>query len=162
MATTLNQTFDLPYSSGRAVELLTDTSFLGELMTASGSLRPVVSVERSGNSTKVSIQREFEEQWPSLIAGLIGDSLMIRETRIWNAADANGEIDGTIEMEAHGQPVSMHGTIRVSPTAYGCTARISGEIKARVPFIGGMVEKIVLEQIEEGIKLEAAVLATQA
>jgi hypothetical protein len=144
------------------VELLTDEAFLGELMTASGSIRPKVEVSHLASSTNVSIQREFQGEWPSLVAGLIGETLQINERRTWNAADPNGEIDGTIEMHVQGQPVTMTGTIRVSPTASGCTARISGQIQAKVPFIGGMVEKIVLEQVQAGIALEAKVLATQS
>lgn len=161
MPTSLHQSFDLPYSSERAVALLTDADFLATLMTASGSLRPVVEITHAGTETTVRIQREFEEQWPSLVAGLIGNSLMINETRTWSAPEADGEISGSIEMLVKGQPVTMHGSIRVSPTSSGCTARINGEIHAKVPFIGGMVEKIVLEQIQAGIELEAQILSKQ-
>ncbi len=138
---------------------MTDPDFLAELMAASGSLRPVVDVAQTGNQTTVTIQREFEGQWPSLVAPLIGETLVISEVRTWQSPTAEGEIAGTLEMHVKGQPVSMNGSIRVSPTPSGCTARINGEIRARLPFIGGMVENIVLEQLKHGVALEAEVLA---
>ena len=159
MPTQLHQTFDLPFSSERAVSLMTDPEFLAELMVASGSLRPVITVTHDASSTTVSIQREFEGQWPSMVAPLIGETLSVSEERTWHAASPTGEISGTLDMYVKGQPVSMHGAIRVSPTQTGCTARIAGEIHAKVPFIGGMVEKLVLEQISAGIEIEAELLA---
>lgn len=159
MPTPLHQTFDLPFSSDRAVSLMTDPQFLAELMVSSGSLRPAITVTHGETSTTVSIQREFEGQWPSLVAPLIGETLSVSEERMWQTASDTGEISGTLDMHVKGQPVSMHGSIRVSPTESGCTARIAGEIHAKVPFIGGMVEKIVLEQINAGIELEAKMLA---
>ena len=141
---------------------MTDPIFLDELMAASGSLRPVVEVSHAGNETTVSIQREFEGQWPSLVAPLIGDTLVITERRTWQSPTDSGEISGTLEMHVKGQPVSMNGSIRVSPTATGCVARINGEIRARLPLIGGMVENIVLEQLKRGVALEAEVLAEQS
>ena len=75
MPTQLHETFDLPFSSERAVSLMTDPEFLAELMVASGSLRPVITVTHDASSTTVSIQREFEGQWPSLVAPLIGETV---------------------------------------------------------------------------------------
>lgn len=162
MPSSLHHTFDLPYPSTRAVELMTDPTFLAELMAAAGSLRPIVDVTRSGDVTSVAIQREFEGQWPSLVAPLIGETLVITEVRTWHSPTDTGEISGTLEMHVKGQPVSMNGSIRVSPTATGCTARINGEVRARLPLIGGMVENIVLEQLKRGVALEAEVLAQQS
>ena len=141
---------------------MTDPTFLAELMAASGSLRPVVEVSHAGDATTVSIQREFEGQWPSLVAPLIGETLVITERRTWQSPTAAGEISGSLEMHVKGQPVSMNGSIRVSPTDSGCIARINGEIRARLPLIGGMVENIVLEQLKRGVTLEAEVLARQS
>ena len=159
MPTSLHHTFDLPFASDRAVMLITDPEFLGKLMLASGSLRPEIAVVHGEEFTTVSIRREFQGQWPSLVAPLIGETLSVSEERTWQSPSESGEISGTLEMHVKGQPVSMHGSIRVSPTPAGCTARIAGEIQAKVPFIGGMVEKIVLEQISAGIALEASMLA---
>ena len=140
---------------------MTDPDFLAKLMAASGSLRPVIEVTRAGGVTSVAIQRDFEGQWPSLVAPLIGDTLVISEVRTWESPTETGEISGTLEMHVKGQPVSMNGSIRVSPTSTGCTARINGEIRARLPLIGGMVENIVLEQLKHGVALEAEFLAQQ-
>lgn len=54
--------------------------------------------------------------------------------------------------------VSCTGTSRVVATDEGCERIIEGEIKVSVPFVGGAIEKVVLEQLERSYDRAAEVI----
>jgi hypothetical protein len=57
---------------------------------------------------------------------------------------------GRCTMQIVGKPVSVTAEFELLPQGKGCVHRIEHQAKARVPLIGGVVEKFVLEQTRQG------------
>ena len=51
-------------------------------------------------------------------------------------------------------PIGLIGTIRLDPIAEGTQVTVDGELKARVPFIGGKVEEAAAPSALAGIRKE--------
>lgn len=54
--------------------------------------------------------------------------------------------------------VQCSGTSRVIPAGDGCERIIEGEIKVSIPLVGGVIEKVVLEQLERSYERASEVI----
>ena len=62
---------------------------------------------------------------------------------------------GTVEMAVAGAPIALKGTVRLAPGGPGTVEQLDAELKAKVPLIGGKIEKAAAPPIEEAIDIEA-------
>ena len=160
MPTPLKFSRDFPGTVESARALLTDVGFIQQVLTESESLNPHVSVtDQAHGFVQVQIDREFRGDWPPLVASLVGETIHISETRTYVWKDDDSSLNGTLELRVSGQPVTMSGTLKVTPSAEGIRLEVAGDIKASIPFVAGKIEGLVLDQILAGIALESDLLA---
>lgn len=129
-------------------ELLTDPQFLVDRCLGIGELNAECEVEQDGDATVIHLQREVERELPRVLARLFDPVQMLNMTERWREDGDGWSGDWTIEIQ--GQPVTIYGDFRVTPTASGCRYSVSHRASAKVPLVGKQVEKYILSQTAQG------------
>jgi hypothetical protein len=84
----------------------------------------------------------------------------LKMTETWRD-DGEGGCNGDFTIDIDGQPITISADFELYPTDDGCCYRIEHRVKARVPLIGGRLEKYVLGQTLSGCEQELDYLRDQ-
>lgn len=147
-----NAPLDMVYS------VLTDPRFLELRSTELGEISAHCKVRKAGQGHAVTMKREVRRELPSFLSALFNPVQTIVIEERWGD-DGDGGKQATYRLEVIGQPVEVTADISLRPAGKGCVYEIEHRCKARIPFIGGKIEKFVLGQTEEGCKDELDYLA---
>ena len=135
--------------------MLADQDFQTAKAKATGALEHDVSVTTKGDRTVITSKRTMPtDEFPDFVKGMVGDRLPVTETHEWGPAAGDGSRRGTITVAVGSLPVGLHGTLALGPGGEGTTQAVDGELKARIPLIGGKVEKAAAPAIEAAIDIE--------
>ena len=132
--------------------LLCDPDFRVERSIALGELSAECDIEESDEQVVVKMEREVIRELPSVLAKVFNaqQSLVFIET--WQPKGDGWA--GEMSIEIKKQPVRLGATMSLMPTASGCEYIVSHHCKAKIPLIGGKVEKFVLSQTDDGALAE--------
>ena len=135
--------------------MLSDRDFQDRKAKATGALEHEVSIATRGEETRIVSKRTMPtEDFPDFVKGMVGDRLPVTETHTWGPAAADGSRRGEITVAVGNLPVGLKGTLALAPQGEGTTQSVDGELKARIPIIGGKVEKAAAPAIEAAIDIE--------
>ena len=140
-------------------EMLTNADFQERKCQATGALEQRVDVvEHSTGEVAVTTERVLPtDTIPEVFRSMLGGSLRVIQVETWQADDGSGERSGTIEVSIAGTPVGLTGTLRLSPDGADGGAsveHIDGQLRARVPLVGGKIEQAVAPAIRAAIRAE--------
>jgi len=137
-------------------EMLADADFQERKCRATGAVEQQVDVVEHGDGeVTVTTERVMPtDSIPDMFRSLVGDSLRLVQVESWYPADASGGRTGTIEVNIPGAPIAFTGELQLSADGDGSVERIDGELKARVPLIGGKIEQAVAPAIRAAIRAE--------
>ena len=109
-----------------------------------GALSWDVSVEAVGDTTVVRTKRKLPTVgFPSLLRKFVPSGVTSTETVTWGPAAADGSRTGELNVDFHGAPARMKGTIRIVPTSGDVTEiRIQADFTAPIPVVGRKVEQL--------------------
>jgi hypothetical protein len=138
--------------------MLSDKSFQERKLSQSGALSWSVTVSapasEGGETTISSVRGMPTDRVPDAFRSMAGSEIRIEQTERWGPAAADGSRSGTLEVQVGGAPVRLTGTLSLSAAGAGTVEAISGELKARVPLLGGKIEKAVEPAVMEAIRAE--------
>ena len=103
------------------------------------------------------MNRTVERDLPSFLSKLFSSEQTFELVETWR--DAGDGREASYEMRFEGQPVTVFADITLTDSDEGCIYAINHTCKAKIPLIGGRVEKFVLNQIIEGCDDELEYLA---
>ena len=141
--------FEIEHDVDEVFELLTDSDFLVDRSLELGELEASCEVEQDGEQTVVSMTRKLERELPSFLAKMFDPVQVMRLTERWTP-DGEGGWSGEYVFEIEGQPATISATFELYPTDDGCCYSIEHRAKAKIPLIGGRVEKYIQGQAREG------------
>jgi hypothetical protein len=137
--------------------VLADQAFQEAKCAATAAVKYSASVKESAGSTIITTERILPAgDLPDFAKNMVGDTLKVVETQTWGAASADGSRTGTVEMSVAGAPVALNGKLALAPGGPGSIEHLDAELKAKIPLIGGKIEKAAAKPIEEAIDIEAA------
>lgn len=90
---------------------------------------------------------------PSAVRRFTGDDLVLDRVETWTPRDGGG-YDGTFEVTVRGLPGSMTGKQRLEDTGGGSVIEVEGEAAVNVPMVGGRIEGVVVEQVDQLLDAE--------
>ncbi len=128
--------------------LLCDPDFRVERSIALGELSSECDIEESGEQVTVKMNREVVRELPSVLAKVFNPQQSLVFTETWQPKGEGWEGKMTIEIKK--QPVQLGATMSLMPTAAGCEYVVSHHCKAKIPLLGGKIEKFVLSQTDGG------------
>lgn len=135
--------------------VLAHAEFQEAKCAATGATHYGATVEDEGDRTLINTDRTLpSSELPDFVRSLAGDHLRVHERQVWGPAEADGSRHGTVDMHVAGFPLTLKGTLSLTPDAVGTLQVIDTEVKAKVPLIGGKVEQAAARPIEHAIVVE--------
>lgn len=145
----MTTTLRWPASPDDVVAARLDEDFLAAVCRRTGALEHTVAVD--GLRTVVTRVMPTD-RFPDFARKLTGERLSLTETTTWAPeAQADGTRTGVIELEVAGAPVRARFTTAVRPSGDGAEEDVRGEVTAKVPLVGGRIEKAVVPGIEAAL-----------
>ena len=147
--------FDYAATPHHVFAMLADADFQNLKCIATGALSHSVSVSTQGDRTLIISRRELPtENFPAFVKSLVGTTLAVTETQDWGPAGPDGTRQGRLTVELAGAPIDLAGTLSLAPAGRGSVETVDGDLKARVPLLGGQIEKAAAPAIESAISVE--------
>jgi hypothetical protein len=73
---------------------------------------------------------------------------------VWGQAFADGSRSGVLTIGIGDAPLGLNGTMRLTPSPLGTRVDIDGDLKARIPLLGGRIEKAAEGPVRTAIDKE--------
>jgi uncharacterized protein DUF2505 len=145
-----------PADPAAVFAMLTDKAFQDRKLGQTGALSWDVEIRAEGGGAVVSSRRALPtDQVPDAFRALVGAQITITQTETWGPAGADGARTGTLVVEVSGAPIRMNATLSLTAEGSGGTVeRVDGELKARVPLIGGKIERSAEPAVRAAIDAE--------
>lgn len=135
--------------------MLSDEIFQIRKCIATGALSHSVSISAKAERTVIVSSRDLPTtDFPAFVQSLVGATLAITETQDWGPADAEGARQGVITVDIAGAPIDLDGTLSLAPNGHGSVQTVQGDLRARIPLIGGKIEQAAAPAIESAINAE--------
>ena len=135
--------------------VLADQAFQEAKCAATAAVSHSASVTTSGADTVIRTERVLPaDDLPDFARSMVGDTLKVVETQTWGPAGADGSRTGRVQMSVSGAPVTLDGTLRLAPGGPGTVETLDSELKAKLPLIGGKIEKAAAPAIRDAIDIE--------
>lgn len=150
------ESFVLPMPPREAAAMYADPSYA----QIRGSVLGAVDASSRGEGTP---EQDFTvvtdltmptDRVPEIARKLVGSSARVRETQTWSAPAGDGERSGTMLLEIPSTPVSMRATTRMLADGEGTRITVDGDLSAKIPLIGGKLEKAALPYISKVLSAE--------
>ena len=145
--------FEFGFDVRSVYEILTEPQFLVDRCLDLGELEASCEVEERGKSTVISLTRKVEQDLPRFLSKMIDPVQTMQMTETWRP-DGNGGYTGDYTFVMQGQPVTITASFELYPTADGCCYVIDHLVKAKVPLVGGRIEKYIQAQARQGCVAE--------
>jgi len=154
----ITTSYEYPASPQDVFAMMADPAFQAAKCEATHPLSHTESVTPKGDQTEIITARVLPtDGFPDFARSMIGPKVKVTETLMWSPASVDGSRTGTITIGIGDAPVGMKGTLRLSPTAAGSRVDIDGELKARIPLVGGRVENAAEGPIRAAVDKEQEV-----
>lgn len=121
----------------QVVGLLRDPGFVAEVARRAEAHSHTTDVTDEGVTLTLMLPA------PPQATPLIGTTVTVEQAFRFDQPAPGGSITGTTTTVVPGTPISAHATVTLDPAADAATvAHIVGEVNARVPLIGGRLERL--------------------
>lgn len=125
--------------------MLTDPAFREKAARAQGVTSVTVALE---GSTLTIDQEQPNTGIPAFARAFAGETTRSIITETWNGHTASFAVD------TPGKPAGISGTRTLVADGNGTLDTFECEAKAKVPLIGGKIEKLITGMFEDGVKVE--------
>lgn len=130
--------------------MLADPAFREKVAAAQDVVSVDVTITPQGDGfTMVSDQVQRTAGLPAIAKKIAGDTTQAIVREEWSDPTS-----GTIEITAPGKPTKMVGTIRLTASGSGTSYVQELEVGVKVPLIAGKLERIMADNIDEGLSVE--------
>ncbi|MFC5285908.1 DUF2505 domain-containing protein [Actinokineospora guangxiensis] len=159
MASRIEHRADLDAPASRVHAALVSTEYLTDRLAAIGGpgAALVAHSEAGGTVTYRLRQTVPAEHLPPIAKSVLRGDLVVERTETWTPEGSG--FTGTTTARVGGVPGEITGTYGLRDTASGCSWRTEGEVRVKVPLIGGKIEGVIAEQVTRLLAAEAAFTA---
>ncbi len=159
MSTSLTRSFELPADVETVFAALSGEGWAQRKAEVLKDGSQVVRREhKPDGGVLLVVSRELPEGVPGFLEKFLPRDGRAHQTDDWAPAAVDGARSGRWSAEVPGAPAQVGGTMRLEPSGAGCTYTIEGEVKVRVPIIGGKAEKFLAGMVGRLTEKEADVL----
>jgi hypothetical protein len=152
--------FTFNHSADDVFDLFCDPDFLVERSMALGEISADAEVdEDDAGKITIIMRREVKQELPAFLAKLFNPQQSITMTDEWRLVGNN--YVGKGEFLVQGQPVNVKTEMTLKPKGDGCVFSIKYKPTAKIPLIGGKVEKFIQGNCEEGTMKELKFTASR-
>lgn len=135
-----------PASSAVVIKMFTDKAFHTTKLEAMGVHKyQVLKHQFDGRDFSIRIERQVPMQAPALVRRLVPMEAKVTNEESWNIAAKTGKV----KVEPQGMPVEMACTMAMADRGKECLVSYSWEIRAKLPLLGGALEKFIVGDLEK-------------
>lgn len=117
------------------------------------------NVATTADKTTITSERVLPtDDLPDIAKTFVGPTLTIAEVQSWGPPEADGTRTADLKVQIKGAPMTLKGTVRLSPSGSGSVQEIQGEVKVSVPLIGGKLEKAASDPLMFAARTETDLL----
>jgi hypothetical protein len=129
--------------------MMTDEEYVRVKAEAMGALEHDVTVELlPTGGALIRLHRTLPAIVPEFVRPLVGETIEVRQTEDWAPARPDGGRSGRLTAEISNAPVRLSGVLSLDPNGeHGSVHRVDLDVKAKLPFIGGRIEKAIGEVV---------------
>jgi hypothetical protein len=139
--------YDAPVADVRA--MLTDPAFREQATLTMGASTVSVSVSGSADGDAVRIDMASQPHHiPAFVRPLVGDTVHARHAEDWTGDEA------VFSITTSRVPAGLHGRRVLVADRDGCLDTFDGEAHARIPLVGGRIERLIVHRFKEGWDIE--------
>jgi uncharacterized protein YndB with AHSA1/START domain len=136
--------------------VLTDPEFVAQTVIVLSVAGHSYHVTEQSGTTVVDSRRTLSTaDMPDVARKFAGEVLTVDEEQRWAAPRADGSRSAELSLRIEGVPVSLTGTITLTPTGSGTLQDVVADLRAKVPLIGSTIERAAAPAIIAGIDAEA-------
>lgn len=151
--------YDAP--PAEVLAMLGDPAFHEQVAERSRPLRHTTSASVDAEGRTVArIERTHSTEGLGLPAGIKLDEITLVQEQRWEPVGADGTARGTVTVEVKSVPVSFRGDLVLAPAGEGSTETLEGELTAKIPLVGGKIEKAAAPAVLAAVRTESKVGAT--
>jgi hypothetical protein len=151
----LSHTHRYAASADRVQQMLTDRGFRERVCERQRALSHEVSVAGAGAGAEVVVrQTQAMAGAPAVATKLTGDTVSLEQREVWRSGTV-----ADLAIVLPGKPVELRGgtiTLTDRPDG-GCDLVVSGDLRVRVPVVGGKVESMLSDVLEAGMRRQGEV-----
>lgn len=135
-----------PASSDVVLRMFTDKNFHTRKLDAMGLKNyKVLDHKLDGSAFRIRIERKVPMQAPGVVKKLFGAETTVTNEEHWNLKSKTGKV----LVEPQGVPIEVSCTTALTDEGKECVVSFDWTIKARVPLVGGALEKFVIADMEK-------------
>lgn len=154
----ISESWTYPAATDRVWAMVSDKAFQDAKCVDAGATAHETSVTPQGEGAVIVASRDMPTDGvPEQLRSLIGKTITVVETQTWSGPAADGSRTATLEVVMKGQPIGMKGTASMKPAGEGTEVTIEGDLKAKIPLIGGRIEKAAAPVVIDSVRAEAGV-----
>ncbi|MEP7016403.1 MAG: DUF2505 domain-containing protein [Actinomycetota bacterium] len=151
----ISATFDYSATPQRVFAMLTDAEFQNRKCIATGALSHSVSISTEGDRTIIINHRQMPtDGFPDFVKSMVGATLAVTETQVWGPPSHDGGREGSIKVDLGSAPLDLVGVLSLAPAGQGSLESVDANLKAKIPLLGGKIEKAAAPAIESAIRVE--------
>ncbi len=151
----LSHTHRYAASAAEVQQMLTDAAFRERVCERQHALSHEVSVTGAGPVAQVLVrQTQAMTGAPAVATRLTGDTVSLEQREVWRSATT-----ADLSISLPGKPVELRGgrlTLTDLPDG-GCEQVVSGDLKVKVPLVGGKLEAMLADVIRAAMRRQGEV-----
>ncbi|WP_137725205.1 DUF2505 domain-containing protein [Prescottella subtropica] len=129
---------------------------MAQMRTFADNAGSLVSHEVTADGIDLVIHHVLPRtELPEIAQAVLKSDLIITRTERYTRF--GDPVTGTYEATIPAAPGSLTGTMELFGTGTGCTLRTTSEAKVSIPFVGGKIEELMLANLVELFRNEAAI-----
>lgn len=145
--------FKFSHSADDVFDLFCDPDFLVDRSMALGEVSADAEIDEDDNGkVTITMRREVKRDLPSFLAKVFNPQQVINLTEEWQQIGDNYKGKGVFTVE--GQPVTVKTDMQLIADGDSSVFSISYSAKAKIPMIGGKVEKFIHGNCVDGTQKE--------
>jgi hypothetical protein len=149
----LSHTHRYAASAAEVQQMLTDRAFRERVCERLGAVSFEVTATGTGPGAEVLVrQTQAMNGAPAIATRLTGDTVTLEQRESWRSATA-----ADLAITLPGKPVELRGgTLTLTDRADGgCEQVVSGDLKVKVPLVGGKLESLLSDVLREAVARQA-------
>ena len=162
MSAPVHSTFNSSATVEQVFDMLTSPQWVEtKAERFSDGSRLVRHDERPDGGIVLTVSRELPSGVPGFLQNFLPKDNRVVETFDWGAPAADGTRHGQWTADIPGAPARLGGTMRIDATEIGSAYTIEGQVKVKVPLVGGRAESFIAEMVHKLAAKEADLLRTE-
>jgi hypothetical protein len=153
MPTPRRITYEYGTDPDTVAKLLQDAVYLKRRSELAGETNVEVKVEPVGDGMHITVARDREVELPAFAKKMFSPQNRIVEDTTWRRQD--GQWVAEYSVSVGNLPGEVRGKTTLVPSGKGTMYESNFEVTARIPLVGGKLEAVVADKLEETFRANA-------